>query len=318
MSAAADPEPHHERLDRSRRSRTAPSSSVGHVEQREVHVVAQPGAHRRRADRLRAVRELRRARARRPGRRRSARAPSTLGLSRRSTSSSAEVGERVARERAPSARASSANSRWWLYDGARGERDRDHHDAEVHDHAAVGPADEPAPALAPRGEHELAERRAGGEPAEPERDAAARSPRAPSATASTTAPTPIHAGHSSRCAAARRDALRHGSTGATAMRNSSARPIGIVMRSKYGAPTEMLLAVERLDDQREHRAEQHDERERGEQQVVGEERALARDRRVDAARASAAGRPASRSARPVDQRRSAEEREQPRADVATR
>ncbi len=30
------------------------------------------------------------------------------------------------------------------------------------------------------------------------------------------------------------DALRHGSTGATAIRNSRAKPIGIVMRSKYG------------------------------------------------------------------------------------
>jgi len=32
-------------------------------------------------------------------------------------------------------------------------------------------------------------------------------------------------------------ALRHGSTGAMAIRNSSSRPIGIVIRSKYGAPT---------------------------------------------------------------------------------
>ena len=43
------------------------------------------------------------------------------------------------------------------------------------------------------------------------------------------------------------------------------------------------VAVDRLDQQREHRAEQHDEGERGEQQVVGEERALPGERGVDAA-----------------------------------
>ena len=43
----------------------------------------------------------------------------------------------------------------------------------------------------------------------------------------------------------------------------------------------MLAVLQRLDDQREDRAEQHDEGEHGEQHVVGQERALARQRRVD-------------------------------------
>ncbi len=42
--------------------------------------------------------------------------------------------------------------------------------------------------------------------------------------------------------------------------------------------------LQRLDEQREHRAQQDDEGEHGEQHVVGEERALARQRRVDGAR----------------------------------
>ena len=39
---------------------------------------------------------------------------------------------------------------------ARSESDSDKNDAQVHDHAAVGPAHKAAPALTPRGEHELA------------------------------------------------------------------------------------------------------------------------------------------------------------------
>ena len=156
--------------------------------------------------------------------------------------------------------------------------DGDEHHAEVHDHAAVGPTDEAAPALAAGGEHELAQRGTGGEPAEAEREqrGEARGRRAATASTSAAGAGPRRP-EQPRGAAARADALRHGSTGATAMRNSSARPIGIVMRSKYGRADRDAVAVERLDEQREHRAEQHDERERGEQHVVGEERALARD-----------------------------------------
>ncbi len=78
-------------------------------------------------------------------------------------------------------------------------------------------------------------------------------------------------------------ALRHGSAGATAMRNSNAMPIGPVMRSKYGRPTESRELLSGLGDERKDRAEQHDEREGGEQQVVHQERGFARDGRVDGA-----------------------------------
>ena len=126
-------------------------------------------------------------------------------------------------------------------------------------------------------------RGAAGEAAEPEGEqrrepaGAERRPRPP-ARRRRSRPATAAAGES-----VSRLALRHGSTGATAMRNSRASPIGIVMRSKYGSPTESRSPLHRLDDQREHGAEQHDEGERGEQHVVGEERALARERRVDAA-----------------------------------
>ena len=98
------------------------------------------------------------------------------------------------------------------------------------------------------------------------------------------------------------------------MRNRSASPIGVVIRSKYGSPTDSRRAAQRLGDQREHGAEQHDERERGEQEVVEQERRLTRDRRVDAPGC------AQRVAAPREQSDAgcgddAEEREQPRPDV---
>jgi hypothetical protein len=62
-------------------------------------------------------------------------------------------------------------------------------------------------------------------------------PSAPTATATANARAPHHAGQNSRSRSSSWDALRHGSTGATAIRNSSAIPIGIDRRSKYGAPT---------------------------------------------------------------------------------
>jgi hypothetical protein len=43
---------------------------------------------------------------------------------------------------------------------------------------------------------------------------------------------PIQPGHSNRVRSVSVDALRHGSTGAMAMRNSSSSPMGMVMRSK--------------------------------------------------------------------------------------
>ncbi len=55
--------------------------------------------------------------------------------------------------------------------------------------------------------------------------------------------SPTHAGHSSRWRSSSPEALRHGSTGAMAIRKSSDSPMGIVMRSKYGRPTEMRLPL---------------------------------------------------------------------------
>ena len=57
-------------------------------------------------------------------------------------------------------------------------------------------------------------------------------PRTPPATQATIAPTPNQAGHSSRWESVSVEALRQGRAGATAMRNSSARPIGPAMRLK--------------------------------------------------------------------------------------
>jgi len=56
--------------------------------------------------------------------------------------------------------------------------------------------------------------------------------RARNASVPTRNATPIHAGTRSRRRSTSPLAARHGSTGATAMRNSSARPNGTVMRSK--------------------------------------------------------------------------------------
>ena len=68
-------------------------------------------------------------------------------------------------------------------------------------------------------------------------------PRAPSSTPSTIEAAPIQAGQMSRCRSSSPLALRQGSTGATAIRNSSVRLSGMVMRLKYGVPTEMRIAV---------------------------------------------------------------------------
>ena len=164
--------------------------------------------------------------------------------------------------------------------GGGRERDGDDHDAEVHDHPAVGAADEPAPSLAPGGEHDLAQRRARREPAEPERekrrqaagaerhrddDDAGADPRRPQ--------EPVAQELARRLPPRQHGRDRHEEQQREADRHRHAVEVG--------PPDRDALAVHRLDHEREHGAEQHDERERGEQHVVGEERALARDRRVD-------------------------------------
>ena len=62
-------------------------------------------------------------------------------------------------------------------------------------------------------------------------------PVAPSNTESTSVAAPHHSGQYSRSRSSSRLALRHGSTGATAIRNSSTRPIGFDIVSKNGEPT---------------------------------------------------------------------------------
>ena len=114
----------------------------------------------------------------------------------------------------------------------RGERDGDEHDAEVDDHAAVGPADEAAPALAPGGEHDLADGGAAGEGAEAEGEHRAPAHGCRTRTEPTTAATAATAGQNRRTRSSSLDALRHGSTGATAIMNSSSSPMGMVMRLK--------------------------------------------------------------------------------------
>ena len=64
-------------------------------------------------------------------------------------------------------------------------------------------------------------------------------PRAPTATANPSATTDAHNGHHSRLDSSSVLADRHGSTGATAMRKSMTSPIGMAMRSKNGAPTDI-------------------------------------------------------------------------------
>ncbi len=60
----------------------------------------------------------------------------------------------------------------------------------------------------------------------------------PPTTHATTTRTPSAAGTASRCRITSAEDFRHGSAGATAIRNSSARPSGITSRLKYGAPTD--------------------------------------------------------------------------------
>ena len=69
------------------------------------------------------------------------------------------------------------------------------------------------------------------------------SPRLPNKTDPVTAAVAATEGQNRRTRNSSADALRQGRTGAIAMRNSNARPIGIDIRSKYGAPTESRSSV---------------------------------------------------------------------------
>ena len=136
-----------------------------------------------------------------------------------------------------------------------------------------------------------------GHGAEAEPDQRGRRRAAPAATHTTTVPTPIHTGTASRCHSTAPLILRQLSTGATAMRNSSARPTGTATVLKNGRAHGHLLLGQRLVEERVHGPQQHDEGEADEQDVVEQERPLTPERRVDPTRASATGRRARRSAR---------------------
>ena len=75
--------------------------------------------------------------------------------------------------------------------------------------------------------------------------------------------------------------MRHGSTGPTAISVRRPSPSGIDHRVEVGRSHRHLLASERLVEKREDRAEQHDEREGREEEVVEDERTLSAEWRVD-------------------------------------
>ena len=195
---------------------------------------------------------------------------------------------------------------------AGGEGDGDEHDADVHDHSAVGPPDQSPPSLTAGRQHQLAHGRAGGERPQPEGGEGCE-----------TAQTRGHAQHD--------DERRHG------RRPEQPAPQEVLGRlpprqhrghrhqeqedddDRRCHPVEVrtsdrqAVAVDRLGQQREHRAEQDDEAEGGEQQVVGEEGALTRDRRVDRPRRPQAVAPPS-DQHHRDEDDESEEREDPRPD----
>ena len=221
----------------------------------------------------------------------------------------AEVGDRVAAHRRRLA-AGEPHLAPGRVARRRRERDRDHDDTDVHERArrtAAGCARTmravatghrlamrapPGPHADRDGAADAREREGGEREREDLRDARARRARA----RTTSVMPPAHAGTSRRRRRSSPLAARHGSSGPTAMRNSSAMPIGTRHPLEVRLADRQLAVLERLGEQREHRAGEHDERERGEQQVVEQERGLARHRRVDAARR------AQRVAAPRDER----------------
>ena len=173
------------------------------------------------------------------------------------------------------------------------QRHGDDDDAEVHDHAAVGPADQAAPALAARGQRRAGAGRRRRRNHRGRRRRWTPSPRAPSSTEMPSAATRDTAGQNSRSrsSSARRLAPRQhrgdGHEREQAQADGHRQPVE--ERRAHRA----LAAVERLTDEREHGAQQHHEGEGGEHHVVGQEGAFARHRRVDAAgRAQAIAAPA--------------------------
>ena len=99
-------------------------------------------------------------------------------------------------------------------------------------------------------------------------------PSAPTNTATAIAAAPIHAGQNNRSRSSSPEALRQGKHRCDAHQEQQRQP------DRHRQPVEVrrthdgAAILERLDEQREDRAQQHDEREHGEDHVVREERAL--------------------------------------------
>ena len=166
---------------------------------------------------------------------------------------------------------------------ARGrQRDRHQDRAEVHDHAPVGSPDQSAPARTAHPEPELAERGSGGEPGQREREqrrpaacpqqrrdhqrgnSRPRRPEEPLAQHAGVGTSPRHhRGDGHQGEQREPDRNRH----PVEVRNADRQP----------------LAVDRLHEKREHRAQQHHEGEPREDEVVEQDGPLARHRRLDPA-----------------------------------
>ena len=219
---------------------------VGLALEGQVHVLAPAGADRRRADRLaRGPVELQRRRVHLAAV--DAHVGLEVDLGGAVDRAGALVGDRVAAGAGRLARLDVGDVVLARVRLRRHEGDGDHHHADVHDHAAVGPAHQAPPALAPGGQHHLAaaprrrrtrrgRRRAAGSRRRRRRPRPARR-----------RPTPHHAGQNSRWRSSSVDALRHGSTGATAIRNSRARPDRRGHPVEVGPPDRDAAVLHRLD-----------------------------------------------------------------------
>ncbi len=309
----ADPQPQDQRLDE-HADRRLRRPGDGAALEREVDVVRRARAHARRAD-VDALAEVLRRR----------RAVHAVAVDEHVGGHDARpVVDRLADllqlERVPTPRTLLAD-----LEGERGrarvavrgdERDGDEDHADVHDHPAVGPSDQATPALAARRQDELAARRSGGATGEPERDE-----RRPAARTEGN-------GDDERAGAAPRRpeqplAQQLGARLAPRQHRGDGHQEQQGQPDRRGEPVEVRRAddrapvLQRLDEQREDGAEQDDEGEHREQHVVGEERALARQRRVDRARrAQAIAAPRDQGQRDADDE--AEEHQQVGADRAHR
>ena len=196
------------------------------------------------------------------------------------------VRERVAGDRASSARVSSCCSLDGRVGARAGDADREQHDRRVDDVAAVAPAvarDEleqraGRPGAADeldddRRQHERAE----GVGDQPGRRRAGAEQR--SATTPATSAAPI--GQRRVRTSARTDARRQAISGPIPISSSSGSPKMRRKKSKYGRPIVRCVPWKSCGQDREDHAPEDRQAERDEQQVVVEERRLARERRLE-------------------------------------